>query len=52
MAARHAWLRCVECGAEEALGSRELLRRSLQHLGILAGPPPPNPAPEFYGRVI
>src|SRR5262245_54997419 len=22
MAARHAWLRCVECGAEEPLGSR------------------------------
>ena len=28
----------------------EHLRRLLQHLSVLPGAPPPNPAPEFYGR--
>jgi predicted deacylase len=28
----------------------EHLRRLLQHLGVCPGMPPPNPAPEFYGR--
>lgn len=39
----------VSTGANRA-AYVEHLRRLLQHLGVLPGAPPPNPAPEFYAR--
>lgn len=36
--------------AENRAAYVDHLRRLLQHLGVLRGVPPPNPAPEFYGR--